>query len=36
VTPDNGVMVQAQGCTEISPTDPEVAGVRKIEKKHHL
>jgi branched-chain amino acid transport system substrate-binding protein len=36
VTPDNGVMVQAQGCTGISPVDPEVAGVRKIEKKQHL
>jgi branched-chain amino acid transport system substrate-binding protein len=36
VTPDNGVMVQAQGCTNISNVDPEVAGVRKIEKKEHL
>jgi branched-chain amino acid transport system substrate-binding protein len=28
VTPDNGKMVQAQGCTEISAVDPQIAGYR--------
>jgi branched-chain amino acid transport system substrate-binding protein len=31
VTPDNGVMVQQQGCFAISPVDPEVKYIRGIE-----
>ena len=30
VTPDNGKMVQAQGCTLISAVDPQIAAYRKI------
>jgi len=29
-TPDNGQMVTAQGCTEISSADPQIAAYRKI------
>ncbi len=28
-TPDNGQMVTAQGCTEISSADPQIAAYRK-------
>jgi branched-chain amino acid transport system substrate-binding protein len=30
VTPDNGKMVTAQGCTLISSVDPQIAGYRKV------
>jgi hypothetical protein len=30
VTPDNGKMVQAQGCTLISSVDPQVAAYRQL------
>jgi branched-chain amino acid transport system substrate-binding protein len=30
VTPDNGKMVQAQGCTQISSIDPQIAGYRQV------
>ena len=30
VTPDNGKMVTAQGCTQISSVDPQIAGYRKV------
>jgi branched-chain amino acid transport system substrate-binding protein len=30
VTPDNGKMVVAQGCTPISSVDPEIAAYRKV------
>jgi branched-chain amino acid transport system substrate-binding protein len=30
VTPDNGKMVTAQGCTQISSVDPQIAAYRKI------
>jgi len=30
VTPDNGKMVTAQGCTQISSVDPQVAAYRKL------
>jgi branched-chain amino acid transport system substrate-binding protein len=30
VTPDNGKMVTAQGCTAISPADPQIAQYRKV------
>jgi branched-chain amino acid transport system substrate-binding protein len=30
VTPDNGKMVQAQGCTEISSVDPQIAAYRQV------
>jgi branched-chain amino acid transport system substrate-binding protein len=30
VTPDNGKMVTAQGCTQISPVDPQIAAYRKV------
>jgi len=29
-TPDNGKMVTAQGCTAISPADPQIAAYRKV------
>lgn len=29
VTPDNGKMVQAQGCTAVSSVDPQIAGYRQ-------
>jgi hypothetical protein len=29
VTPNNGMMVQAQGCTAISAADPQIAAYRK-------
>ena len=29
VTPDNGQMVTAQGCTQISSVDPQIAAYRK-------
>src|SRR5581483_1359067 len=29
VTPDNGQMTQAQGCTQISSVDPQIAAYRK-------
>lgn len=31
VTPQNGVMVQEQGCTDISTVDPEIAAIHKIQ-----
>jgi len=30
VTPDNGKMVTAQGCTQISSVDPQIASYRKV------
>jgi hypothetical protein len=30
VTPDNGKMVTAQGCTQISSVDPQIAAYRKL------
>jgi branched-chain amino acid transport system substrate-binding protein len=30
VTPDNGKMVTAEGCTAISSVDPQIAGYRKV------
>ncbi|MBO0809151.1 MAG: hypothetical protein J2P32_12720, partial [Actinobacteria bacterium] len=30
VTPDNGKMVTAQGCTPISASDPQIAAYRKL------
>ena len=30
VTPDNGKMVTAQGCTQISSVNPQIAGYRKV------
>jgi branched-chain amino acid transport system substrate-binding protein len=30
VTPDNGIFVQAQGCTDISNSDPQIAAYRAI------
>ena len=30
VTPDNGKMVTAQGCTQISSVDPQIAAYRKV------
>ncbi len=36
VVPQNGKMVQKQGCFNISPIDPGIAKVRAIEKKNHL
>jgi len=36
VVPQNGKMVQKQGCFNISPVDPAIAKVRAIEKKNHL
>jgi branched-chain amino acid transport system substrate-binding protein len=30
VTPGNGIFVQAQGCTDISNSDPQIAGYRTI------
>jgi branched-chain amino acid transport system substrate-binding protein len=30
VTPDNGIFVQAQGCTDISNSDPQIAAYRGI------
>jgi branched-chain amino acid transport system substrate-binding protein len=30
VTPDNGKMVLAQGCTQISSVDPQIAAYRKV------
>jgi hypothetical protein len=30
VTPDNGQMVLAQGCTLISANDPQIAAYRKV------
>jgi hypothetical protein len=30
VTPDNGIFVQAQGCTDISNSDPQIASYRAI------
>jgi branched-chain amino acid transport system substrate-binding protein len=36
VTPQNGHMVQSQGCTPISAVDPEIGKIRVIEKKNHL
>lgn len=36
VTPENGHMVQEQGCFAISPVDPEIAKIRAIEKTQHL
>ena len=36
VVPQNGKMVQKQGCFNISPVDPGIAKVRAIEKKNHL
>jgi branched-chain amino acid transport system substrate-binding protein len=36
VVPLNGHMVQKQGCFNISPVDPAIAQVRKIEKKSGL
>jgi branched-chain amino acid transport system substrate-binding protein len=36
VVPENGKMVQKQGCFNISPIDPAIAQVRKIEAKNHL
>ncbi|HTU72890.1 MAG TPA: ABC transporter substrate-binding protein [Trebonia sp.] len=30
VTPDNGIFVQAQGCTDISNSDPQIAAYRKL------
>jgi branched-chain amino acid transport system substrate-binding protein len=29
-TPDNGKMITAQGCTPISPADPQIAAYRKV------
>ena len=29
VTPDNGKMAQAQGCTQISSVDPQIAAYRQ-------
>jgi branched-chain amino acid transport system substrate-binding protein len=36
VTPENGHMVQVQGCTEISTVDPVVKTIRAIEAKDNL
>jgi branched-chain amino acid transport system substrate-binding protein len=30
VTPDNGIFVQAQGCTDISNSDPQIAAYRAL------
>jgi hypothetical protein len=30
VTPENGTMVLAQGCTQISSVDPQIAAYRKV------
>ena len=30
VTPDNGKMVTAQGCTQISSVDPQIAQYRSV------
>ena len=30
VTPDNGKMITAQGCTQISASDPQIAQYRKV------
>ncbi len=30
VTPDNGKMITAQGCTQISSVDPQIASYRKV------
>jgi branched-chain amino acid transport system substrate-binding protein len=34
VTPDNGKMITAQGCTEISAADPQIAQYRSVAKAH--
>jgi branched-chain amino acid transport system substrate-binding protein len=34
VTPDNGKMITAQGCTEISNADPQIAQYRSVAKAH--
>jgi hypothetical protein len=30
VTPNNGIFVQAQGCTDIPDSDPQIAAYRQI------
>jgi len=34
VTPDNGKMITAQGCTQISAADPQIAQYRSVAKAH--